>query len=63
MTFLKSLDSCSCDDSTSDCFATNIYVPSSREFEYSQNRALSLLLALFLFTAFPIFLVAVKPTL
>lgn len=63
MIFLKSLVNFSCGDSTSDCLATNIYVPSLREFEYSQNRALSLLLALFLFTAFPIFLVAVKPTL
>nr|WP_281950910.1 hypothetical protein [Nitrosophilus kaiyonis] len=42
--------------------ATNIYVPVGILSEYKRNRALSLLLALFLLTAFPIFLLETKPT-
>jgi len=40
-----------------------MYVPSLSEGEYSRKSALSLRLALFLFTALPIFFVAVNPTL
>jgi len=44
-------------------FATNIYVPSLRESEYSQKSARRRRFARLRLTAFPSFLVAVKPTL